>query len=179
MGGEDPAKLSWYALKVRSRGEEAVKTQLAGKGYDLFLPTLTESRKYTDRIKKVEVAVFPGYLFCRLDPEHRLPILKTPGVDYVVGRGKLPEPIPEEEISALQKALSSGLTLQPWPYLTVGERVLIQFGSMMGVEGILVGTKGQERLVLSVTLLQRSVSVEIDRAWVRPLGSAQSGPCRP
>jgi transcription antitermination factor NusG len=120
-------------------------------------------------MKEVELPLFSGYLFCRFDINKRLPILITPGVMHVVGIGKTPQPVEEDEIAALQSLVFSGLQAEPRSYLNIGERVRIEIGPLSGVEGVLVALKGSSRLVLSVSLLQRSVSVEIDESWVVPV----------
>ena len=111
--------------------------------------------------------------------QHRLPILTTPGVLLIVGIGKTPIPIDQAEIAAIQTLVTSGLPSQPWPFLQIGERVTINYGALCGVEGILLDFKGRNRLVLSVTLLQRSVAVEIDGAWVRPIRQQHHVPTFP
>jgi transcription antitermination factor NusG len=93
----------------------------------------------------------------------------TPGVLQVVGCGRTPTPIEDGEIQAIQVAVASGISGQPWPYLEVGERVRIHTGKLSGIEGILVNFKGNHRVVLSVTLLQRSVALEVDLSWVSSL----------
>lgn len=118
--------------------------------------------------------LFPGYLFCRFDIHNRLPVLVTAGILGVVGGTKLPSPIESSEIRAIQAAVESGLASEPWPFLRVGDRVRIERGSLAGVEGILLQVKGRHRLVLSVSLLQRSVAVDIDSAWVSPSSSRHS-----
>jgi transcription antitermination factor NusG len=125
-------------------------------------------RRWSDRMKMVEMPLFPGYVFCRFDPKVRLPILKIPTVMSVAGMGRTPEPIPAEEISALQVVCKSGVNAIPCPYLTAGAKVRILEGPLTGLEGILMQDK-ETRLVLSVTLLQRSVSVEVDRDWIAPI----------
>jgi transcription antitermination factor NusG len=161
--------LPWYALKVRNGGEALVNTVLRNKSYETFLPAHTEARAYSDRVKKVAVPLFPGYLFCRLDATRRVPVLTTNGVAYIVSVENRPAPIPEEEVSAILQVVRSGRDAKPWPYLKSGDRVRVVFGSMAGVEGILVSEKGADRLLVSVEILQRSVSVDIDRSWIRPL----------
>src|SRR5207253_11357789 len=94
-------------------------------------------------------------------------ILTIPGVDSVVGSGKEPEPIPDSEIAAIDTVLKSGLPSEPWPYLPEGQRIRIDKGALTGLEGVVVkGKNGEWRMVVSVTLLQRSVIVEIDREWI-------------
>jgi transcription antitermination factor NusG len=161
----------WFALRVRSHYEAAVKTHLEYRGFETFLPTYSSRRRWSDRVKDIEVPLFTGYLFCRLNPLNRLPVVSAPGVVHIVGIGRRPVPVAECEIAAIQAAIKSGLPRQPWPFMRLGERVRIERGPLSGVEGILLGFKGQQRLVLSVTLLQRSVAVQIEQDWARPLGS--------
>ncbi len=159
----------WFALQVRARHERSVAEFLTGKGYEWFLPTYQCRRRWSDRIKQVTLPLFPGYLFCRFDPVNRLPILTTPGVIQVVGTARSPVPVEEAEIAALQAAVKSGLPAHPWPFLRVGQWVRLDYGSLSGLEGILVDFKGHSRLILSVTLLRRSVALEVDADWVTPL----------
>ena len=123
----------------------------------------------SDRFKEIDVPLFPGYVFCKFDSLNRLPILSIVRVVHIVGVGKTPVPINETEIVAIQAAVKSGLPRQPWPFVEIGHRVRIEYGPLCGVQGILLGFRGHQRLVLSVTLLQRSVAVQIDEAWVQPI----------
>ncbi len=161
------SQLPWFALQVNSRKENRIFAHLVGQGYECFLPKYKAVRQWSDRRKEIESPLFPGYLFCRFNPLQRLPILKTPGVMEIVGCNRKPIPIDEQEIQAIQRMMESSLARQPWPYLEVGERVRIQSGALRGLAGILVALKGNYRLVLSVTLLKRSVAVEIDAAAVQ------------
>lgn len=169
----------WFALQVRARFEQGVADHLDGKGFELFLPLYKCRKRWSDRIKEVDAPLFPGYLFCRFNPQDRLPILKTPGVIQIVGTNRTPVAVDEQEIHAIQKMVASGMPNQPWPFLAAGDRVRIESGPLSGLEGILVEFKGNHRLVLSVTLLQRSVAVEIDSAFVASLrSSSRPGPDR-
>ena len=159
----------WFALRVRSQCENSVAAVLAGKGYEWFLPRYKSRRVLSDRIKEIQLPLFPGYVFCRFDPDRRLPIVTIPGFVSVVGMGKSPIPIDDAEIAGIQAAVRSGLPSQPWPFLQIGQRVRINYGPLCDLEGILLDFRGQSRLVLSVTLLQRSVAVNVDAAWVNPI----------
>lgn len=164
------ANKDWYALRVRSRLAWAAAAMLRSKGYEDYLPLYRSRRRWSDRIKHVETPLFPGYLFCRFDPQNRLaPVVTTPGVMGIVGVGKTPIPIPAEEIEAIRRILVSGLPAQPWPLFSVGARVLIEHGPLAGLEGVITNADKVHRLVVSVTLLQRSVAVEIERVWARPV----------
>ena len=160
---------AWYALRVRSRFENTVTTLLHGRGYESFLPLYKCRRRWSDRVKEIELPLFPGYVFCQFNALDRLPILTIPGVVHVVGVGRNPLPIDESEIAAIQAAIRSGLPRQPWPFLEIGQKVRIECGPLCGVEGILLSFRGRQRLLLSVTLLQRSVAVQVDEAWVLPM----------
>jgi transcription antitermination factor NusG len=171
--------LSWFALNTRLRYEEFVAKHLSSRGYETLLPVYPCRRRWSDRVKKFDLPLFPGYLFCRFDSMDRLPIMTTPGMIQIVGFGKTPVPVEDSEIAAIQCAVSSDLAREPWPYLQVGEKVRVECGALRGVEGILLNIKGGHRLILSVTLLQRSVAIEVSSAWVVPAtqnGSASRGP---
>lgn len=167
-------RLPWFALQVRTRHEAGVAAHLQGMGYEDFLPLYKTRTRWSDRTKEVETPLFPGYLFCRFDPQNRLPILKTPGVIQIVGYSRQPIPVEETEIDAIQALVASGIPSQPWPYLEVGEKVRIESGPLRGREGILMEFKGTHRLILSVALLQRSVAVEIEAALVKPQRQASA-----
>ncbi len=168
----------WFAVGTKRNREKHVSEILAGKGYEYFLPLYRSRRKWSDRYKEIELPLFPGYVFCRFDPSRRLPILTTPGVVLVVGNGRTPLPVAESEIEALRAVVRSDLSVQPWPYLEVGQRVIIEEGSLAGLEGILTEVRKTWRLVVSVEILQRSVAVEVDRSWVRPIAAgARAAAC--
>jgi len=168
--------ISWFALQIRSRWEGTAAGLLRGKGLETLLPTYTTKRKWSDRYKVVESPLFPGYLFCRFDVHNRLPVLITPGVISVVGRGKTPVAVDDAEILSIQAAIRSGIHMEPWPYVEIGERVRIKDDVLDGMEGILTSFKGSHRVVISVTLLRRSVALEIDRSRITPLGSPRTAP---
>ena len=164
-----PDQLPWYALRIQSRLASFASTTLRGKGYQEFLPLYRSRRRWSDRTKELELPLFPGYLFCRFDVNDRLPILTTPGVIGIVGIGKTPAPVDLDEIEAIRVILRSGLAAQPWPSLRVGSKVYIEGGPLTGLEGIITSTDKVYRLIVSVSLLQRSVAVEIDHEWARPI----------
>jgi transcription antitermination factor NusG len=168
----EPAPTShWFAVQVKTTHEKRVASLLEQRGYERFLPCYRDRRRWSDRIKEVEQPLFPGYVFCRFAPEGRLGVLKTDGVYRIVGIGPQPAPIDEDEIQAIQQAVESGLATRPHPYLAAGQRVRIDGGPLKGVVASVADIRRPDRLVLSVTLLQRSLSVEIDSAWVTPLSA--------
>jgi transcription antitermination factor NusG len=164
-----PVRHPWFAVRVRSNHEHTAAMHLVDRGYEEFAPSYMVERRWSDRKKDIEQFLFPGYVFCRVDPQNRLPVLSAPGVVGLVGCGKIPVPIPEDEIERIRRMVQSGLLVSPWPFLEAGQTVLIERGPLTGVEGILEEVKGKCRLVVSISLLRRSVSAEVDRHWVRPV----------
>ena len=162
----------WFAILVRTGREKTANLLLENAGYECFLPVSKSTRRWSDRTKVIEVPLFPGYLFCRMNPHNRLTVLMTPGVIQIVGVGKTPVPVEEQEIQAIQQVQRSGLAAMPWPYMQVGNVAQILEGPLRGLTGIVVKIKSGVKLVLSVSLLQRSVAVEVERNWV---GEAQPG----
>ncbi|AMY12998.1 transcriptional activator RfaH [Luteitalea pratensis] len=168
MNSELPdSPLEWFALRVKPRTERVVTESLAGKCYETFLPLHTERRRWSDRVKTMQMPLFAGYVFCRFDVQHRLPILTTPGVLHVVSTGQIPQPIDDEEIESLRLLVESGLPVEPWPFHYVGQRIRIIGGPLAGTSGILQSVKSKNRLIVSISLLQRSVAVEVPEssAW--------------
>jgi transcription antitermination factor NusG len=158
----------WYALYVRSHHERVVESALKGKGYIAFSPFYRTKRKRVDRTVEIEVPLFPGYVFCRFDASRRLPILVTPGIVELVPANR-PEPIDDAEISSIQTLAMSGLPVQPWPFLTSGHRIRLNAGPLVGAEGTFLRIKDKYHLVVSVSLLQRAVSVVIEKDSVEPI----------
>lgn len=167
------ANNQWFAVMVRARWENSTESLLRGKGYETFLPTYRAKRSGKGRNEKLNLPLFPSYVFCRFDVHKRLPVLTTPGVVSIVGCGKIPIAMDDDEISAVQAVVRSGISAEPWPYLGVGERVRIHNNAMSGLEGILVRFRGTNRIVISVSLLRRSIALEVDRSDITPIRSRQ------
>lgn len=160
---------AWYAIRVRSNFEQTAAMYLRSTGHDVFLPTYRERRRRTDRTTEIDVPLFDGYLFSRMNINRRLPVLQAPGVVSIVGVGKTFVPVPDEEIAAVRALVKSPAFARPCPYLNIGDRVVVHSGPLAGVEGILLEMKTEHRLVVSVHLLQRSVATEISLDAVRPV----------
>lgn len=170
--GTQPPLQPWFALRVRSNFERIASIHLRDRGFEEFTPSYETKNQWSDRKKVIVRFLFPGYVFCRMNPDYRQLAMTVPGVMNILGFGAGgPQAIPEEEIQRVRKMVESGLPTVPWPYIEAGQLVLIEHGPLAGIEGILERFKGTERLVISVSLLRRSVSAEIERSWIRPLQS--------
>jgi transcription antitermination factor NusG len=156
----------WFAAQVWAGREPLCAEHLRVRGYEVFLPSYCEHRRWSDRVKKADRALFPGYVFCRLCGDALAKIVTTPGVTRIVGDGRRPLPIPGDEIEAIQRIVATGVTARPWAFVQAGQRVRIERGPLRDIEGIVLRTTQGNRLIVSVALLQRSVAVEIDAEWV-------------
>ena len=158
----------WFASWTRSRHEKFVRDQLAERKVEVFLPTITKWSRWKDRKKKVDWPLFLGYCFARFDIADRLPILKCDGVVSIVGTDGHPSPIPAYEIDSICQLLTSELSFDPCPSIKEGMLVEVKSGPLRGVVGRLMRKGAHARLALSVDLIGRAVSVEVDAADVRP-----------
>lgn len=166
---QNPNQPDWFAIQTKPSFEQAVSRSLELKGFDAFVPTFKEPRAWSDRVKVLDVPLFKGYVFWRNTGERTLPALTTPGVKSIVSFGRVPAPIPDHEIESVRRFILSDLDVKPWPFLSVGQSVRVEKGPLAGVDGILQEFKGSYRVVVSISLLQRSIAAEVDGSWVRPL----------
>jgi len=164
---------SWYAVHVRPRSEFSVARHLQAKGYERFIPLYRERRRWSDRVVDFELPLFPQYVFCHVAQATAGAIVTTPGVIRLVGAGNMPIAIDESEIEALQRIARTRLGM-PWPYLSEGQHVELKAGPLKGLQGLLVRVASAHRLIVSVALLQRSVSVEVGADDVAPIGPVLS-----
>ena len=157
---------NWYALYTYPRHEKLVAQQIERRHICCFLPLYRSVRRWKDRRKELELALFPGYVFVNIELQNRLQVLKVPGAVRLVTFNGQPAALPQQEIESLRKRQSSFGAILPHPYLCVGRRVRVRSGPMQGLEGIIRRSKDKCRVVFSLDLIMRSVSVEVDEADV-------------
>jgi transcription antitermination factor NusG len=162
----DESTREWFAVQVWSGREHVSAMHLRERGYQVFLPCYREQRRWSDRIKTFERALFAGYVFCELVPDVVGKIVTAPGVIRIVGDGRGPVSIPVHEIAAIQRIAATNLSTEPWPMPGAGDRVRIELGPLSGIEGVVLAVKNHQRFVVSIPLLQRSVAVEVDAKWL-------------
>ncbi|MGH9709845.1 MAG: UpxY family transcription antiterminator [Candidatus Acidiferrales bacterium] len=177
VGYQEPC---WYAAYTCANHEKSVAGQFSGRGVEHFLPLYETVHRWKDRRMRLELPLFPSYIFVHLPLRERLRVLQVPGVVRLVGFGDHAAPLPADEIEMLRNGLSGEFKAKPHPYLTVGRRMRITSGPLAGMEGILMRQKSNFRLVLSINLIMRSIVVDVDAANIRPLnmveGSRQNNP---
>lgn len=159
----------WYAAYTCPRHEKYVAQQLVNRHIGSLLPLYSSVRRWKDRRKRIDLPLFPGYVFVQMTERNRLDILRLPGVVQLVCFQGQPAAIAPAEIEALRRGTTGSVVVQPHPYLKEGRRVRITSGPMAGTDGIFVRRKHQTRLVVSISLIQRSVAMEIGEADVEPI----------
>lgn len=164
-----PPSSHWFALRVRSNFEETSYKSLCGTGLEAFLPSVKIRRRWSDRVKVVNQPLFPGYVFSRFDPTQRADILRTPGVVHVVSSGGTPLPVAESELNYIRTVVLAELESAPHPFIIVGQRMRIVRGPLAGAEGVITTDPGSTALILSISLLQRSIAVKVEPDWLRPV----------
>jgi transcription antitermination factor NusG len=149
----------WFALKVRTGGEPGVAATLRMRGLEVYSPMRQERRRYSDRMKVVHVAMFPGYVFCRFNITKKIPILSSPGVEYIVGFSGEPTAISDSEMSGIRRLIELGADVTPT--LEAGQRVRVTHGPLEGVEGVLLRDGKGSRLTVAIQLLMRSATLHV------------------
>lgn len=161
--------LRWYAAYTSANHEKRVAGQLDARGIEHFLPLYESVRRWKDRSVKLNLPLFPGYVFVRLELRDKLSVVQIPGVARLVGFDGTPAALPDEEIEALRASFASGVRAEPHPFLTVGRKVRVKAGPLAGMRGVLVQRKGNLRVVISIELIHRSVAVQLDEPDLEPL----------
>jgi len=154
----------WYAVYTCANHEKSVAERIDRRSIECFLPLYESARRWKDRRVRLELPLFPGYIFVRLALIERLKVLEIPGVVRLVGFDGHPTPLPMEDIDTIRACLARRQYLSPHPYLHRGQRVRVSRGPLEGLTGILVRKKNRTRFVISLEMLMRSVAVEIDCA---------------
>lgn len=163
----------WLAVRTAPRHEKKVAFHCAQRSVDHFIPLWRVHRRWSDGSKvEVDLPLFPGYLFVRIDPISRTPILRIPGVLYfVTGTAREPAPLPEAQIEALRLGLPMRRA-EPHRLLTEGQRVRIRSGALAGMEGIFLRTGNGARVVVTLDLLMQSIAIEVHLSEIEPIGSS-------
>jgi transcription antitermination factor NusG len=164
--GNTAFDLAWYALHTRHQHEKVVAQALSNKKFEIFLPLYDAVHHWRDRNRQLSLPLFPCYVFIRGGIDRRLEVITTPSVHSFVGMGGRPAPIPDADIAAIQRTVTSLARVEPHPFLKCGDWVRVTHGPLEGIEGILVRKKNRLRLILSVELLHQAIAVEVDTSLV-------------
>jgi transcription antitermination factor NusG len=157
---------SWFAITVKTQYEKVVADALAARGHEAFLPYYVTQRRWSDRIKKIQVPLFAGYVFGRFDWNRRSEVCMIPGYRSIVSFGGKAAPVDPHELDVIRRVVQADGLFEPHPFLRTGQTVRITRGSLAGVEGILTQMTDSFQVVVSVSILQRSVAIKLDSSMV-------------
>ncbi len=164
----------WYVCQTRARAEKQVNRMLKLRGVEAYLPLLAQVRQWTDRTKRVDFPVFPGYVFAHFGPDQIHQVLLTPGVVTIVRSDGAPAPVREDELESVRILLACANAGHPPPelveFLELGQEVLVREGPFSGVRGVVVEDRGRARVVVRLRALKRALSVELPRGMLRAAG---------
>ena len=166
------AEVQWYAAYTSANHEKRVARQLEWRSVEHFLPVYESVRRWKDRRVRLQLPLFPGYVFVRLALRDRLRVLAVPGVARLVGFNGHPTPVPAVDIEAIRACLAGNRDVQPHPYVRCGQRVRVLSGPLAGFSGIVVRQKNRTRFVVSFDVLERSVAVEMDESDLHAVARA-------
>ena len=166
----EPQPSFWLAAYTRSRHELVVANQFQQKGLDALLPTYRRLSRWSDRIRRTDTPLFPGYVFVRVGDAERHCVLQTVGVVSIVCRSGKPVPLSDADVEKLRFCTANPSAVEPHPYLRVGQQVRVKHGPFRGWEGVLVEKKNSTRLVITVDQIMKSVAIDLNGADIEPLG---------
>ncbi len=164
----------WFALTVRPNHEQTAARGLSVQGFESYVPMYRSRRCWSDRIRETNAVLFPGYVFCRFGYPDRMRVLQSPSIRSIAGesrvRGPAADPltVADDEIAALRALVASGHPVSPWPYMSIGQNVVIEHGPFENIRGVILREKNSLRVVVSVEALGASVAVEVDREMLAP-----------
>jgi transcription antitermination factor NusG len=159
----------WFAAYTVPNHEKRVARQLADRAIPHYLPLYQSVRQWKDRKMRLDLPLFPGYVFVEIALRDRLKVIQVPSLVRLVGFGGQPAALPESDVTAIRMCLEHKWGIEPHPVISTGQRVRIVRGALAGIEGILVRKKGVSRLVLCVSLIMRAVAIEVDDVDVAPI----------
>jgi len=162
----------WYAVYVKSRYEKKTAKVLFDFGVEVYLPLITKMKQWSDRKKKVEEPLFKSYVFVHSDLRDYFEILNTPGVVKFVRFEGVPVDIPDNQMNAIHEYVGQvsmdGEELRI-DNLQLGQKVIVKYGSMKGIQGDLLEFQGRHWIVVDFEMFGSKLPVKIERSMVEPV----------
>lgn len=162
-------ELRWYAVYTCANHEKRVVMQLADRGIEHYLPLYECARKWRDREVRLQLPLFPGYIFAHFALQDRLHLLQLPGVVRLVGFNGQATSVADGEVAQIRAFLSHGYRAEPYPFLRTGKRVRVVSGPLQGIAGVIVRRKNRSRFVVTIESIQHSMAIEIDHRDLGPI----------
>ncbi|MGY8780929.1 MAG: UpxY family transcription antiterminator [Fidelibacterota bacterium] len=164
----------WIVVRSKPRSEKVALQQLEKKGIEAYLPLLRQKRKWSDRMKWVELPLLSSYLFARIELKNSIDILETHGISTIVSFNGSIAIVKDEVVKSISLALEGGYELETTEYFSIGDKVEVFEGPMKGSKGIVLQLKGEDRLVIKVDALQQAIAVHIDIKFLQSVGKKRA-----
>jgi len=165
---------NWIAVRSKPRAEKVALQQLEKKGIEAYLPLVRQKRRWSDRMKWVELPLLSSYLFARLELKNSIYVLETHGVSTIIRfNGKIAV-VQDNVVKSIRLALEGGYELEPTEYFTVGDEVEVIEGPMKGTKGIVSTLKGEEKLIIKIDALQQAIAVHIETKFLQTVGKKRA-----
>ena len=161
--------IRWYAFTTQPRHEKVVAQQLEFRSIESFLPLLTTASRRKDRRAVVDQPLFPGYVFTRIDPKDRTHVLRIPSVVRMLAFNGTPAAIEDDQIDAVRRCLTCGENPEPHPFPETGDLVRVRSGPLQGLQGVVTRCKNRLRIVVSISLIHKSISTEVNAHLLEPI----------
>jgi len=169
----------WYAIYTRSRYEKKVSMEFEDRGLEHFLPLVPQLRNWKDRKKIVNMPIFPGYVFVNIKLSEKIRVLRANGVVRFIEFNGSPSPIPDAQIEDVRQLLKYPDRVETASYFNCGDSVEITAGPFSGIKGKIIHSRGKQRILVGIEIIQQAISVEIDSAWLKHLKLSSDSTERP
>ncbi len=157
---------TWIAVYTKPRHEKKVQEEFENRGFENYLPLIRQKRRWSDRMKWVEMPLFRSYIFVKIELKYSLFVLQTRGVHHIVKIGGEIAKVPESQIQAVKIMLEGGDSPESEDYFVVGDEAEVLGGPLRGLTGEVIRTESGDRLVIRVDAIQHAISVQIDRKFL-------------
>lgn len=157
----DIIEKKWVAFYTKPRQEFKAAQEIQNLNIECYLPTIITLRQWSDRKKKIQVPLFNGYVFAKVDEKERLTAVQQDSIVKIISFAGKPSYIPEWQIESLKKMLIETPDVFVTNGLEVGQHVKITEGPFAGVDGYIKEMNKEKWLCVSIELLNRTVSVKL------------------
>lgn len=160
-------QLNWYVAYTYPKAERKVQRKVEDIGVESYLPMSKVVRQWSDRKKKLEMPVFPNYIFIRATPHERYQALNIRELVRFVSFEGTPVTISDKEIESIKTVLTMNTEVSNERFHRVGTKVQITSGGFAGATGVLLRKEGKQRLLVQLEALQQAFSVSLPADCVK------------
>jgi len=154
-----PDMESWFVFYTYPKAEKSISTQLANAGYETYLPLQEEVRQWHDRKKKLQIPIFPNYIFIKTEIVKIYEVLKFPRIVRCIKFNNKPSQVRDDEIALIKNIEHNCTNVIVSNKLEKGERVTIQGGPLNGLQGIIEESRDIRHIIVNIDSISYSLRV--------------------